>query len=239
MNSVRILGCRVDPLSRSQTVDRIASLTQTGQFHQIITANTLMLLEAGSDPLLREIINSSSVSVPESSGMMWAGRHHGQPFPEKVPGIDLFQALCSWAAEHQKSIYLLGAKPGVADAAADALKRQFPNLIVAGTHHGYFRDNEAPVLTSIRKAAPAFLFVAMTVPGQEKWIHAHAAQLGPVVAMGVGGSFDVLSGNLQRAPEWMQNAGIEWLYRLIQEPWRWRRIAQLPVFVWKVLQSRA
>jgi N-acetylglucosaminyldiphosphoundecaprenol N-acetyl-beta-D-mannosaminyltransferase len=232
MTSLRILGSRIDAISFSDALLRIRDFLSDGTPRHIITANTLMLMDAEHDPELHAILESAALVVPESSGILWASRRMGQPLKEFIPGIDLMGALCQLGSP----IYLLGAKPGIAEAAARELERRTPGLIIAGTHHGYFPESEAAaVIETIRAAAPAFLFLGMSVPGQEKWIAKHLKELNVPVVMGVGGSFDVLCGRLNRAPHWMRRAGVEWLYRLIQEPWRWRRIGRLPVFAAKIL----
>jgi N-acetylglucosaminyldiphosphoundecaprenol N-acetyl-beta-D-mannosaminyltransferase len=235
--SLRILGSRVDRLSLSDVLEAVRRFLTTSNIHQIVTANTLMLLAAEHDSELARIIDRAALVVPESWGVAWASRRAGAPLSEFIPGIDLMQALCALARDERRRIYLLGAKPGVAEVAAQSLQTRFPGLALAGTHHGYFSTDEEPVvLEEIRQMAPDFLFVGLTVPGQEKWIAHHLSNLGVRVVMGVGGSFDVLSGRLRRAPSWMRRLGVEWTFRLLQEPWRWRRIAQLPVFMWKVIR---
>lgn len=197
-----------------------------------------MLLAAEKDPELCAILESAALVVPESWGVCWAARRLGSPLRGFIPGIDLMALLCQMAVNERGSVFLLGGEPGVADQAARTLVLRFPGLSIAGTHHGFFSSaTESAVLQRIRAAEPTFLFVGMSMPRQEKWIHRHVAELNVRVAMGVGGSFDVLSGRLRRAPPWMRRRGIEWAYRLTQEPWRWRRIAQLPVFMWKVLRN--
>jgi len=235
---IRILGSRVDQVSFSAALECIESFLKSSSSHHVVTANTLMCLSAEQDLELRAIIDRASLVVPESWGIGWASRRLGHTLPRFTPGIDLLNALCQWAVEDRRSVYLLGAKPGVAEQAAAALKYRFEGLKIAGTHHGYFRAaEETDILAAIRQASPTFLFVGMTVPGQEKWIARHLKELQVPVVMGVGGSFDVLSGRLRRAPSWMRKAGMEWMYRLIQEPWRWRRIAQLPIFAWKIMRQ--
>jgi len=240
LSRLNILGARVDAVSFADAVARVDQYLSEAQPHHIITGNTLMLLDAQHDRALRAVLEHSALVVPESSGIYWASRRLRQPLKEFVPGIDFMLALCRLAAERGDSIYLLGAKPGVARRAADELERRFPTLRIVGAEHGYFAAAETgAVIQRISVAAPGILFVGMSVPGQEKWIAEHLRALGVRVVMGVGGSFDVLSGNLQRAPQWMRRLGIEWLYRLMQEPWRWRRIARLPIFALKVLRSTA
>jgi len=216
-----------------------------------------MCLEAEQDQELRQIIDRAALVVPESSGMLWASRALGYPLKEFTPGVDLMGALCGMAQESGHSVFLLGSAQGVAEEAGDVLRQRYPGLKIVGTYHGFFTSphpksprrpqaerrvrqdlSESEVLQLIRQSKPVFLFVGMGMPAQEKWIARNLEALGVPVVMGVGGSFDVLSGRLKRAPAWMRRRGIEWLYRLAQEPWRWRRIAQLPVFAWHVLKQK-
>jgi len=233
---LRILGSRIDEVSFPEAVARIREFLFEPRAHHVITGNTLMLLDAETDPQLQAILEKADLVVPESSGVYWASRRLGQPLKEFIPGIDLLLALCKVAVELKQPIYLLGAKEGVAQAAAKTLAANFSGLTIGGAAHGYFTAAETPVvLERIAACRPAFLFVGMSVPGQEKWIAQHLQNTSAGVVMGVGGSFDVLAGRLRRAPAWMRVLGIEWLYRLIQEPWRWRRIARLPIFAFKVI----
>jgi N-acetylglucosaminyldiphosphoundecaprenol N-acetyl-beta-D-mannosaminyltransferase len=236
---ITLLGCRVDRVTKSDAVEWAKFFLKGGGAHQVVTANPLMLLAAAKDKDLKSILDNAALVVPESSGVFWACEQVGTPLDEFVPGIDLFQEYCRLACALQKSVFLLGAQPGVAEKAAVTLASRFPGLRIAGTHHGYFRrpEDHVSVIAQIREAAPDFLFVALNVPGQEKWIQRHRTALQVPVIMGVGGSFDVLSGKLRRAPAWMRDLGMEWLYRLIQEPWRWKRMIHLPVFVWKILTA--
>jgi N-acetylglucosaminyldiphosphoundecaprenol N-acetyl-beta-D-mannosaminyltransferase len=161
------------------------------------------------------------------------------PLPAFIPGIDLMTEMCRLACDEERSIYLLGAQPGVAEKAAANLQAIFPGLKVAGTHDGYFsrEHEEQNVIAEIRDRAPSFLFVGMNVPWQEKWISRHLRALDVPIVMGVGGSFDVLSGQLRRAPLWMRRFGVEWVFRTLQQPWRLQRIKDLPVFMWRVLKQ--
>ena len=170
--------------------------------------------------------------------MVWAARRRGCKV-RKLPGVEFIQELCAVAARSGRPIYLLGAAPGVAQSAADILAARHKGLAIAGVRDGYFTPEQEPaVLDEIRCAAPGALLVALGVPRQEFWIAAHLAELGVPVAMGVGGSFDVLSGRLRRAPGWMRTFHLEWLYRLVQEPWRWKRmLSALPTFAFLALAS--
>lgn len=234
---IELLNCRIDKVTQADALEWARYfLSQSGP-HQVVTANPLMLLAAAKDPELAEIINATDLVVPESSGVRWASEHVGMPLDSIVPGIDLFQGLCRMACDLKRSVFLLGAKPGVAELTAVKLATLYPGLRIAGTQHGYFasKEEEIAAIARVHEAAPDFLFVALNVPEQEKWIRRNLTALNATVVMGVGGSFDVISGRLRRAPLWMRELGMEWVYRTIQEPWRLKRISYLPVFVWKVL----
>jgi N-acetylglucosaminyldiphosphoundecaprenol N-acetyl-beta-D-mannosaminyltransferase len=236
---LRILGSRIDPVAPPDALARVRSFLHSKNVHHVITGNTLMVLAAEKDLELRRILEQAALVLPESWGIRWASRVHGRALAEFTPGIDFMLEICRLAAAEGQSVYLLGSAPGVAEEAGVALRRRFPTLKVCGTGHGYFKPPEEPsVIHRIRQKNPSLLFVGMGMPAQEKWIAAHLQELGVPVVMGVGGSFDVLSGRLQRAPAWIRRLGIEWSYRLLQEPWRWRRILQLPVFACKVLRQR-
>jgi len=255
---LRILGSRIDPVSSRRALEQIRIFLDSPQVHHVVTGNTLMVLSAEKDRDLRDILERAALVVPESWGIRWASRVHGHALAEFTPGIDLMLEICRLAEAGGRSVYLLGSAPGVAEEAGVELKRRCPGLMIAGTHHGFFasphpnplpkgeggvarvrqRLSESEVVQIIRHAKPSILFVGMGMPAQEKWIAAHLEELGVPVVMGVGGSFDVLSGRLKRAPAWIRRLGIEWSYRLLQEPWRWRRILQLPVFAWKVWREK-
>ncbi len=236
---LQILGSRVDFITLDQALEAIDRYVQSGRPHHIITGNTLMMLEAQKDPELRRILEKASLVVPESSGVLWACRVMGVPLEDFTPGIDLLLAICRIAQQRGYPVYLLGSSQDVVHGAGEELLRLYPGLNMAGTHHGFFSEEEVPsLLEALHQARPALLFVGMGMPLQEKWIARHLTSLGVPVVMGVGGSFDVLSGKLWRAPSVVRRAGMEWLFRLAQEPWRWRRIARLPVFAWKVIRER-
>jgi N-acetylglucosaminyldiphosphoundecaprenol N-acetyl-beta-D-mannosaminyltransferase len=206
---------------------------------QAITFNSLMFNEALRDPEFARVISNAALSVADSAGICWAlhiltGRKY-----TRLPGIDLVPLLCEWAVEQHFSLYFMGAEPGIAEAAAKKLSEAYPGLRIVGSRHGYFTDEEEPALIqSIREQAPDILLVGLGVPRQEKWIASHLNELGVPLVMGVGGSFDVISGNLKRAPVWMRKTGLEWLYRLLQQPWRIGRILALLLFVLNVLKLK-
>jgi N-acetylglucosaminyldiphosphoundecaprenol N-acetyl-beta-D-mannosaminyltransferase len=232
-----LLGAYIDALNMEQTVDRAAGFVQSGRPHHIITLNPEYLYKAQSKKELLDLANSADLVTPDGTGIVWACNAAGQPVPERVTGIDLMLHLCARGEYQGWRVFLLGAAPGVAEEAGEKLKQQHPGLTIAGTHHGYFTDNESDrIVQMIRQANPQLLFVALGAPRQEQWIAKYQPQMGVPVAMGVGGSFDVVSGRKQRAPEWTQRLKIEWLYRLLKEPTRLKRQLVLPKFAMLVLR---
>ncbi len=236
---VKLLNAPVDSLTMEQCVERVAELIKVGSPHRVITLNPEILYQAvQSDHTLLGLLNKADLVTADGEGIVWAGRVAGTPFPERVTGIDLMLRLVERAAAEGWPIYLLGSAPGVAEEAAANLTRRYPGLQVAGTRHGYFKpDEEAGLAQAILEAAPQLLFVALGAPAQERWIDCHIEHLGSVVAIGVGGSMDVISGRVARAPLWMRKLKIEWLCRLFMEPSRWRRMLVLPKFAWLVLKT--
>ncbi|RPF47218.1 N-acetylmannosaminyltransferase [Thermodesulfitimonas autotrophica] len=235
---INILGAPVDAVTVAAAVARVSELIARGGTHQVVTLNPEYLYRAQREPDLLAIAREASLVTADGVGIVWAASVHGYSLPERVTGIDLLVALCDRAAAEGWRVFFLGGQPGVAAAAASRLKAEYPGLMIAGEHHGYFTaDEEAMVLEKIKAAAPQLLFVGLGAPKQERWIYKYRQQLGNVVAMGVGGSFDVLSGRTKRAPAWMQRWGLEWLGRLFYEPHRWRRMLVLPRFALLVLRA--
>lgn len=240
---IAISGLWVDPVTEEEAVDRVRSFVEGGECLQILTANPLMILAAEKDDGLKEAFRSAELVVADSVGIQWAARLQGRRL-EKISGIDLMERLCAEAAGRGWRVYFLGAAPGVAEDTARVLIARYPGLNVVGTHHGYFKgkDNVHPseedIIQRIAQAKPDLLFVALPTPFQDGWIHKNRARLKAKVSIGVGGSFDVISGRLRRAPVWMRAAGLEWLFRLIQEPQRAYRMRGLPVFLFKTFGAR-
>ena len=157
----------------------------------------------------------------------------------RIPGIDLMLKICEIAENKNYKVFLLGAKPEIISLAAANIKKKFPGLNIVGLYHGYFNEeDETKVIEKIQDAHPDILFVGLDIPRQEKWIYRNIKRLSAKVVMGVGGSFDVISGKLRRAPKWIRICGLEWFFRFLQEPWRIKRIINLPVFVYRILLIR-
>jgi N-acetylglucosaminyldiphosphoundecaprenol N-acetyl-beta-D-mannosaminyltransferase len=197
--------------------------------HMVVTTDSSAIVKAHEDAELAEIIRHADLVTPDGAGVVWMAKVLGLPIQQRVSGVDLLDRICALAAARGWGIYMLGAEPGVADEAAQKLCAKHPGLRIIGVMHGYYAaQEEAEVVTRIAAAKPDVLFVGFGIPRQEKWIARYLDDLGVPVAIGVGGSFDVISGRLQRAPRWMQVAGLEWLFRTIQQPKRLPRLLSLP-----------
>lgn len=227
---VTILGVPIDAVTYESAEARMDEMIRSGRAHHIFTADVSGIMRAREEPELAEIIRTSDLVTADGAGVLWAARLFDFPLPERVSGVDLVRRLSGLAAREGYRVYLLGAAPGVAQDAAERLLAENPGLTIAGVRDGYF-DDEAAVAEELRAARPDILFVALGIPKQERFIRRWYQELNIPLSIGIGGSFDVISGRLQRAPGWMQRAGLEWLFRVAQEPKRWRRLAALPRFV--------
>lgn len=235
----RILGVRVDRVTAAEALARIAGFIAEGGPHQIVTVNPEFVMAARRDPAFRAVIEGADLCLADGVGLLWAGRVLGRPLPERVAGSDLVPQIAALAATRGWRLFLLGAQPGVAARAAEALRRASPDLRVVGTYAGSPADEEAPIIIElIRAKRPDILLVAYGAPAQDLWIARHRAALQVPVMMGVGGAFDFLAGVARRAPRWMRQMGLEWLHRLIRQPWRWRRMLALPHFAARVVAER-
>jgi len=232
-----LLGVRVHRATMAQAVDAVGRLIRDGGTHQIVTVNGAMLVRAAHDESLRAELNNCTLAIADGAGVLLTAWLLGAPALARIPGVELAEAMCALAATHGYRVFLLGGQPGVAEEAASVLRRRYPALTVAGALHGYFTD-EGSVTAQIRRSAPHILLVGLGFPRQERWIAAHRSHLGVPVIMGVGGTFDVLAGRVRRAPKWVQNLGLEWVYRLVQEPRRWRVAIGLPQLVYLALRQR-
>jgi len=235
---VDILGVAIDVLDMGQTVRKIEEFIGEGRPHQVVTANAEMVILAGESQEFREILNSADLVTGDGAGVVWAAKKVGQSLPGRVTGVDLIENLLPVAAEKGYSFFLFGSAPGVAQEAAEKMQEKFPALKIVGVENGYFLpEEEEKIVAKIRLARPQILLVALGFPKQEKWIKKHLTSLGVPVAIGVGGTLDVLSGKVLRAPLWMQRVNLEWLYRFAKQPQRVGRMLALPKFVWRVLNN--
>jgi N-acetylglucosaminyldiphosphoundecaprenol N-acetyl-beta-D-mannosaminyltransferase len=234
--SVTLFGCRVDRLPMEGVVIRCSEFLREDRPHYVVTADTSAIVIAQDDEPFRGIINDADLVTPDSIGVVWASKRAGSPVPERVPGVDTMERLCELAAKTGDPVYLLGAAPGVAEMAANALCQRFPGLKVSGARDGFFQpDDEPDIVRAIAESGARILFVALGIPKQEKFIARNLASTGVRLAMGVGGSFDCFAGIVKRAPTIVRNFQLEWLWRTLSNPKKWRKALTLPQFAFMVL----
>jgi N-acetylglucosaminyldiphosphoundecaprenol N-acetyl-beta-D-mannosaminyltransferase len=218
---VQMMGCQIDNLTMQETLQRVEGFVRSGLPHQHVVVNVDKLVKAQRDPALRQIINNCALVNVDGMPVVWASRWLGKPLKERVTGVDLFDALMGHAARKGWRVFLLGATEEVVQTVRDRYQQRFPTLHFAGVRNGYWRpDEEAAVVQQIALSRADLLFVAIPSPHKEQFLGAHQARMRVPFAMGVGGSFDVMAGKVKRAPRWMQQAGLEWFYRFLQEPRR-------------------
>lgn len=239
-NRVNILGVPVDMVDKEQASAVFAEIFQQPGCSMIVTPNSEIVQNASKDEELRSLIASADLIIPDGIGLVYASKVMGCPLSERVTGIDFLESIIARLVQTGESIFFFGSKPGVADEAADRMKKKYPGLRVAGTQNGYFQpEEEALIVKQINESGADFLCVALGAPKQERFIAQHRDEFTSVRgAIGVGGSLDVWAGNLKRAPEFYRNHGLEWLYRFIQQPTRFKRMLTLPVFMLRVIFRR-
>lgn len=237
MNRVFILGVPVDAITESGAVDWVAAALRDQHPRQVATINPEFVMRARHDGRFLQVLAQADLCIPDGYGVVWAARRLGHPLPERVAGVDFIRALARRGARDGWRFFFLGAGPGVAESAASVLQKAYPELVVAGCLAGSPEPADDPLTAdAVRAARTDVLLVAYGAPGQDLWIARNLPQSGARVAIGVGGAFDFISGRARRAPRWMQDRGLEWLHRLIKEPWRWRRMLALPRFVLAVVR---
>ena len=237
--TVDILGVRIHRLTMPEAVAAVMQMLPSGTHHQVVTLNATMLYRAARDENFRRVVNDASLVAPDGMGVMLVAKILGTELPEKVSGVDLAERVCAASADDGYRVFFLGAAPGVAPLAAEKLRAKYPGLHVVGTHHGYFDAREEPgIIRAVQSANAQLLLVALGSPRQDEWIAAHLRECGAAVAIGIGGSLDVYAGRVRLAPEWVRQAGLEWMYRLAREPRRWRATRTLPLVVVLAFRER-
>ena len=237
MNRVNVLGVGIDNLTLSEAVDKALSLISEHRCAYMVTPNPEIVMAAWDDPKVSKAIENADLVIPDGVGVMQAARILGTPLREHMPGIDAATEIIKRLASRGGSVFLYGARPGVAEKAAERMKQLFPGLVICGTNDGYGNDDGA-VVSKINAAKPDFVMVCLGVPKQELWMAKHAAKLDAGLMAGLGGTIDVFSGQVKRAPLIWQKLKLEWLYRCFEEPKRFRKIKRIPQFIIKAWRKR-
>lgn len=237
---MEILNIPVNLMTMTEVVDFLDVSIQKNEQIFLVTANAEIIMMAQKDEEYKKILTEqTNIILPDGAGVVWAGRHLGYSVPERVAGFDLFKKLLTLANAKSYKVFFFGGAERIAKEAAEIAKKNNPNLQVVGTLNGYFKEDESEeIVKKINDSGADLLFVALGAPKQEKWLAKWQKKLQVKLFMGIGGSFDVLSGKTKRAPIWMQRAGLEWLFRLIKEPFRFKRMfTTLPQFVIMILKK--
>ena len=234
---IAVKGVGFDPVTLGEAEERCRVLMAEEGGHYVVTPNPEIVWLARKMPELKEALNVADLVIPDGIGVIYAARILSTPLKERVPGIELTEALLASAAAEHLPVFLLGAKPGVAERAGERLQEKYPGLEIVGCGDGYFKE-DGPVLERLRSSGARLILVCLGFPRQELWMAAHRDEVGQALMLGVGGSMDVFAGDVKRAPEAWCRAGLEWLYRLISQPSRIKRMIKLPVFLLSVAWER-
>ena len=234
---VKILDVPVHPLTMGEAVSVLEESITSGEQAFVVTANAEIIMRCQEDAGYKKIVSQDAQLVlPDGAGAVWAGRHLGYKIPERVAGFDLYCQLLDKAAQKGYKAFFFGGSPGIAEAAKAKSEELYPGVQVVGCRNGYFKEEESQaIIEEINASGADMLFAALGAPKQEKWLVRYREQLKPKILMGIGGSFDVFAGKMERAPKWMQDASLEWLFRLYKQPSRFVRMMALPKFVLKVV----
>ena len=222
-----------DNLTMEEAVEAVLAMRRG----YVVTPNPEIVWLTRKDAALQEALAAADLVVPDGVGIIYAAKILGHPLKDRIPGMDLAMHVLEALSKRNGRVFLFGSKPGVAEKAGESLLRLYPGLSICGVHDGYFEDS-APIVEAIRSSGPDLIFVCLGAPKQELWMHTHLQELDCGVMMGLGGTLDVLAGNVKRAPEAWQRHGLEWLYRLIRQPTRIKRMIKLPAFLIAVVFQR-
>ena len=234
-----VLGVPFDAVNMNEAVAKAVGMLQEEKQHIICTPNPEIVMEAQKDAALMSILEEADLVVPDGIGVVWASKYSEIRLTERVAGYDLTQNLMAELAATEETFYFFGGAPGVASAAARKMTKKYPGLKIVGVHNGYFDEKEEKrIIQDIKAKSPSVLLVGLGAPKQEKWIYDNLRLTGAKIAIGVGGSFDVMAGNVKRAPKIFQKLGLEWFHRLITQPTRWKRMMRLPKFALTVLRRK-
>ena len=234
---IDVMGVQFDNVTMAGALQKAEQMLESPGASCVVTPNSEIVYEAMNDTGLMRLLNSADLVLPDGAGVVLGSKILKTPLQEKVAGVDFADGLLALLARTGKSVYLLGSKPGVAELAAEKMCKRHPGLQVCGMADGYFKE-EGPVVEKINAAGADVLFVCLGAPKQERFMEAHRNELNVRLMIGLGGSLDSFAGTVKRAPKWMIACSLEWLYRLMKEPWRFKRMLRLPKFIWAVICRR-
>lgn len=234
---IDVMGLKFDSMTMDEALSRAEALLRGDKAAYVVTPNAEIAYEALHDGQLREMLNGADLMLPDGAGVVLASKLLRTPVKQKVAGVDFAAGLLGVLERNGQSLYLLGGKTGIGELAAQKMLEAHPQLRIAGIADGYFQD-EAPVIAKINASGTDVLFVCLGAPKQERFMVQHQQELHVHLMAGLGGSLDAFAGTVQRAPAWMIRLNLEWLYRLIREPKRFRRMLRLPKYLWAVMLKR-
>jgi N-acetylglucosaminyldiphosphoundecaprenol N-acetyl-beta-D-mannosaminyltransferase len=235
-DTINILGTHIDRVTITQAEERIWNFLKEDKLHMIFTPNSEMIMEALKDKELQNVLNNGDLITADGIGVVYASRILGKPIKERVAGFDIAKTIVSKLPDKEYSLYLFGGTPGVAETAKQNLEKQYPGIKIVGVRDGYFDKNEeGKIIEDINNSGADIVFVCLGMSKQEKWIFNNRQKLKAKLCIGVGGTLDVFAGKVKRAPEVFQKLGLEWFYRLLKEPWRYKRMLALPKFALTVI----
>ncbi|WHY71628.1 WecB/TagA/CpsF family glycosyltransferase [Fictibacillus enclensis] len=237
-NTVNILGINFINTTVKQFVHTLGTHIENREKTFVVTANPEIVMDARKNETLMNIIQGADYVTADGIGIVKSAGLLGVPLPERVPGFDVTMRLLKLANKKGLSVYLLGGKDRVVEKAADRIKSDFPNVKIAGYHHGYFDLADDQIMKTVESTKPDIILVALGAPRQEQWISKSMPSFDHGIFIGVGGTFDVIAGEAKRAPEIWQKMNLEWFYRLVRQPSRWKRQMALPQFAFKILQQK-
>lgn len=247
MDRVNILGIDIDNTTLQDAKEKVVEYLKEGGFHSIYTPNSEIVMDASKDEKFKEALNKGSLVIPDGIGLVYASKIKRKPLKERVTGYDLSVEMLELASRYGYKVYFLGCEEGVAEEAKNEIEKLYPEINIVGTHSGFFKGyhigyendpEEKAIIDEINEKETDILFVGLGAPKQEYWIEHHKDNLNVKVAIGNGGTMNVISGKLKRAPEFFQRTGFEWLYRLIKEPKRITRQIKLPIFLLTILLKK-
>ena len=234
---IDVMGVHFDNVTMEEAVAASMELAKGPGCSYVVTPNSEIVYECRKTEGLTDVLNGAGLVLPDGIGVVYASRILGRPLKEKVAGVEFGEALVRELARTGRSLFLLGSKPGIAEQAAEKLRERYPGLLIAGTNDGYFKE-DGPVVEKIRVSGADVVFVGLGAPKQELWMAKNGPATGAKLLAGLGGSLNIFAGVAQRAPDIWIRLGLEWLYRLIQEPWRFKRMCRLPLFLFSAIGAR-